>query len=328
MARCAAPVNCLVTNALYSHTGRQVLIPAGARILGETKPVQAFGETRLAVSFHRLLMPDGRTLPPRSSSSASTRSATPACATRSISTTVDVRRGGGGRPDQRPVAVPRQRRPRQRRWEPNDRHRRRRRRRDVASRAAGHESVSESAADDHDSRGPPREGVPHERPRAAGVHRSRRARVGSEQEDPMFRRAPVARHRAVHDRRARPRAVRRHRPRESGADDADRVPRPAALRGAAGAVPDHPPNGAEAWESGSAIGLRRLPSPRTIQSRWDFGRPWIQALNSGDPTGAAYLSTALPLLRPTTTPADAERSGPTDAASGSTPPSRSPTRSR
>ena len=57
----ASPVNCLVTNALYSHTGRQVIIPAGARVLGETKPVQAFGETRLAVSFHRLLMPDGRT---------------------------------------------------------------------------------------------------------------------------------------------------------------------------------------------------------------------------------------------------------------------------
>jgi type IV secretion system protein TrbI len=57
----AAPVNCLVTNALYSHTGRQVLIPAGARVLGEIKPVQTFGEARLAVSFHRLLMPDGRT---------------------------------------------------------------------------------------------------------------------------------------------------------------------------------------------------------------------------------------------------------------------------
>lgn len=56
-----APVNCLVTNALYSHTGRQVLIPAGARVLGEIKPVQAFGEARLAVSFHRLVMPDGRT---------------------------------------------------------------------------------------------------------------------------------------------------------------------------------------------------------------------------------------------------------------------------
>ena len=38
-----------------------MLIPAGARVLGETKPVQAFGETRLAVAFHRLLMPDGRT---------------------------------------------------------------------------------------------------------------------------------------------------------------------------------------------------------------------------------------------------------------------------
>src|SRR6476646_11474932 len=37
-------------------------------------------------------------------------------------------------------------------------------------------------------------------------------------------------------------------------------------------------------------------------ARWDFGRPWIQALNSGDPSGSAYLSTALPLLRPSTTP--------------------------
>lgn len=57
----AAPVNCLVTNPLYSHSGSVVLIPAGARVLGLTKPVQNFGETRLAVSFHRLLMPDGRT---------------------------------------------------------------------------------------------------------------------------------------------------------------------------------------------------------------------------------------------------------------------------
>ena len=57
----AAPVNCLVTNPLYSHTGRHVLIPAGARLIGETKPVQTFGEARLAVLFHRLLMPDGRT---------------------------------------------------------------------------------------------------------------------------------------------------------------------------------------------------------------------------------------------------------------------------
>jgi type IV secretory pathway VirB10-like protein len=57
-----APVNCLVTNPVYSHSGQHVLIPAGARILGETRPVQALGETRLAVGFHRLVMPDGSTL--------------------------------------------------------------------------------------------------------------------------------------------------------------------------------------------------------------------------------------------------------------------------
>ena len=57
----AAPVNCLVTTPVYSHSGLQVLIPAGARLLGETKPVQAIGETRLAVVFHRVLMPDGST---------------------------------------------------------------------------------------------------------------------------------------------------------------------------------------------------------------------------------------------------------------------------
>lgn len=57
----AAPVNCLVTNPVYSHSGQHVLIPAGARILGETRPVQSLGETRLAVGFHRLLMPDGST---------------------------------------------------------------------------------------------------------------------------------------------------------------------------------------------------------------------------------------------------------------------------
>jgi type IV secretory pathway VirB10-like protein len=58
----AAPVNCLVTNPIYSHNGQHVLIPAGSRVLGETKPVQAVGESRLAVAFHRLLLPDGRTV--------------------------------------------------------------------------------------------------------------------------------------------------------------------------------------------------------------------------------------------------------------------------
>jgi len=59
----AGPVNCLVTNPVYSHNGQQVLIPAGARVLGETKAVQSLGESRLAVAFHRLAMPNGSTYP-------------------------------------------------------------------------------------------------------------------------------------------------------------------------------------------------------------------------------------------------------------------------
>jgi type IV secretion system protein VirB10 len=59
----AAPLNCLVTNPIYSIDRQHVLIPAGARVLGETKPVQGFGEARLAVAFHRLIMPDGATYP-------------------------------------------------------------------------------------------------------------------------------------------------------------------------------------------------------------------------------------------------------------------------
>ena len=57
----AAPVNCLVSTPVYSHDGRYVVIPAGSRVLGETKPVQGFGDTRLAVAFDRLVLPDGRT---------------------------------------------------------------------------------------------------------------------------------------------------------------------------------------------------------------------------------------------------------------------------
>ena len=58
----ASPVNCLVTNPVYSHSGQHVLIPAGSRVLGETKPVRSVGESRLAVAFHRLAFPDGRTV--------------------------------------------------------------------------------------------------------------------------------------------------------------------------------------------------------------------------------------------------------------------------
>ena len=56
-----SPVNVMVTEPLYSHNGDHVLIPAGSRLIGQTKPVQSLGEARLAVLFHRLLLPDGST---------------------------------------------------------------------------------------------------------------------------------------------------------------------------------------------------------------------------------------------------------------------------
>ncbi|MEP7309338.1 MAG: TrbI/VirB10 family protein [Acidobacteriota bacterium] len=58
----ASPVNVLVSTPIYtaSRTPPRVLIPAGARILGSTKPVSTLGETRLAVAFVRLMMPNGQ----------------------------------------------------------------------------------------------------------------------------------------------------------------------------------------------------------------------------------------------------------------------------
>lgn len=53
------PVECLVTNDVYSRDRQHLLVPAGSKVLGETRKVEAFGQTRLAVAFHRLLMPDG-----------------------------------------------------------------------------------------------------------------------------------------------------------------------------------------------------------------------------------------------------------------------------
>jgi type IV secretory pathway VirB10-like protein len=55
----AGPIICMLTNNIYSHDGQRLLIPAGAKVLGETKRVEGFGQTRLAVVFHRLIMPDG-----------------------------------------------------------------------------------------------------------------------------------------------------------------------------------------------------------------------------------------------------------------------------
>ena len=59
----SGPVNCLVTNDVYSHDRQHVLIPAGTKVLGEAKKVDALGQQRVAVYFHRLIMPDGFSVP-------------------------------------------------------------------------------------------------------------------------------------------------------------------------------------------------------------------------------------------------------------------------
>jgi type IV secretory pathway VirB10-like protein len=55
----AGPIECLVAGDVYSLDRQHVLVPAGSKVLGETRKVEAFGQARLAVVFHRLLMPDG-----------------------------------------------------------------------------------------------------------------------------------------------------------------------------------------------------------------------------------------------------------------------------
>ncbi len=53
------PVKVMVSNPVYSHERQHVLIPEGTFILGDVQKVTGFGQKRLAVAFHRLLMPDG-----------------------------------------------------------------------------------------------------------------------------------------------------------------------------------------------------------------------------------------------------------------------------
>jgi type IV secretion system protein TrbI len=55
----SGPVSCLLSTNVYSHDRQHVLIPAGSKLLGEANRVDTFGQVRLAVTFHRLIMPDG-----------------------------------------------------------------------------------------------------------------------------------------------------------------------------------------------------------------------------------------------------------------------------
>jgi type IV secretion system protein VirB10 len=56
------PVKVLVSNPSYSHDHQHVIIPEGTVVLGEAKKIGAAGfgqQRRMAVVFHRLIMPDG-----------------------------------------------------------------------------------------------------------------------------------------------------------------------------------------------------------------------------------------------------------------------------
>ena len=59
------PVKALVSNPVYSHDRQHVLIPEGTVVLGEARKIgqNGFGQQRrMAVVFHRLIMPDGYSL--------------------------------------------------------------------------------------------------------------------------------------------------------------------------------------------------------------------------------------------------------------------------
>jgi type IV secretion system protein TrbI len=58
----AGPVKVLVSNPLYSHDHQHIIIPEGAVAFGEAKKIGPAGfgqQRRMAVVFHRLIMPDG-----------------------------------------------------------------------------------------------------------------------------------------------------------------------------------------------------------------------------------------------------------------------------
>ncbi|MDE0102407.1 MAG: TrbI/VirB10 family protein [Bryobacterales bacterium] len=56
------PVNAMVSANVWDRRRRRVLVPRGTRALGWASHVEAWGQSRLAVTFHRLVLPDGRSL--------------------------------------------------------------------------------------------------------------------------------------------------------------------------------------------------------------------------------------------------------------------------
>ena len=54
------PVLAVVSVPFYSADRQRILVPRGARVVGTAQAVANQDQSRLAVSFHRLIYPDGR----------------------------------------------------------------------------------------------------------------------------------------------------------------------------------------------------------------------------------------------------------------------------
>ncbi len=58
----SGPVITQVANDVYSRAGLELLIPKGSRLLGEAREVNSFDQRRLAIFFHRLILPNQKSL--------------------------------------------------------------------------------------------------------------------------------------------------------------------------------------------------------------------------------------------------------------------------
>lgn len=56
----SGPVNAMVSADAYDRTRQRLLVPRGTRALGRAERVEDWDQSRLLVTFHRLVLPDGR----------------------------------------------------------------------------------------------------------------------------------------------------------------------------------------------------------------------------------------------------------------------------
>lgn len=56
----SGPVNAMVSADAYDRTRQRLLVPRGTRALGRAERVEDWDQSRLLVTFHRLILPDGR----------------------------------------------------------------------------------------------------------------------------------------------------------------------------------------------------------------------------------------------------------------------------